>query len=264
MKNVIILTKRFDGTVSQFAFNLNKQIKDCSVTIIIEETHTTLFDKLVNQYKNVKKHGLIWFPYRLFVLIRKIFSSSQHPVSSEPSEDILIENGVEILEVADYHDDIFLESLRAKKPTLGIVFGTGILKPKLFEIPEQGMINIHQGKIPDYRGQPPAFWELYNSESEVGLSVHCVAEKLDAGDLIFQTSLPISESDTIESLQTKLDKIVINEVPTVANDFIMGLVKPVKIDTKIGKVYSKPTLRQMYKLTKLRKKLMKNTVKIRK
>jgi methionyl-tRNA formyltransferase len=61
-------------------------------------------------------------------------------------------NGAEILIVDDIHSEPALDFVRRIDADLGLVFGTKILKPSLFEIPKQGSINIHKRKVPDYRG----------------------------------------------------------------------------------------------------------------
>lgn len=74
---------------------------------------------------------------------------------------------------------------------LGILIGTAIIKPDVFGIPRLGMINLHQGNIPHYRGVPPAFWEHYNKEKEMYITVHTVVKKLDAGYILEEEKFSI-------------------------------------------------------------------------
>ena len=87
---------------------------------------------------------------------------------------------------------------------LGIVLGTRILKARTFRIPRMGCINLHKGKVPEYRGMPPGFWELYDGVSSAGVSVHFVDEGLDTGDIVATGSLSILKTETPESLLEKL------------------------------------------------------------
>ncbi len=66
-----------------------------------------------------------------------------------------------------------------------------IIKESVFSIPRFGSINIHQGLAPIYRGGPTVFWELFNGENEIGITVHFVAPKVDTGDIILQKTLPL-------------------------------------------------------------------------
>jgi methionyl-tRNA formyltransferase len=101
---------------------------------------------------------------------------------------------VEHLHVADFHEENCRTALRERAPDLGVLAGTYILRPEVFEIPRLGCINLHSGKAPEYRGAAPAFWELYNGEHEVGITVHRVVASLDAGDIIAQETFPLDNA----------------------------------------------------------------------
>jgi folate-dependent phosphoribosylglycinamide formyltransferase PurN len=100
--------------------------------------------------------------------------------------------GVSVHFLSNYHTEEAMELMRAAEADLGIVWGTNILKECVFRIPRLGSINIHQGLAPYYRGGPPVFWELYNGEREIGMTVHFVESKVDTGDIIVQETLPLT------------------------------------------------------------------------
>jgi methionyl-tRNA formyltransferase len=77
------------------------------------------------------------------------------------------------------------------KADLGVVAGTYILRESVFALPRLGSINLHSGKAPEYRGAAPAFWELYNGEREVGITIHRVTAALDAGHILRQETFPL-------------------------------------------------------------------------
>ena len=91
----------------------------------------------------------------------------------------------------DIHSEDALSHVRSLDPALGLVYGGPILKPELFTIPELGMLGIHHGKVPDYRGKKTTFWALYNGETEVGVIIQKISDKLDAGDIIRQSTLSV-------------------------------------------------------------------------
>src|SRR5262249_20229642 len=82
--------------------------------------------------------------------------------------------GVPVHFLPNYHTEEAMGLMRAAEADLGIVWGTNILKECVFRIPRLGSINIHQGLAPYYRGGPAVFWELYNGEREIGVTVHFV------------------------------------------------------------------------------------------
>jgi len=99
--------------------------------------------------------------------------------------------GVAVHFLSNYHTEEAMGLMRAADADLGVVWGTNILKECVFRIPRLGSINIHQGLAPYYRGGPPVFWELYNGEREIGVTVHFVESKVDTGGIIVQETLPL-------------------------------------------------------------------------
>ena len=126
---------------------------------------------------------------------------------------------------SDVHAAESLEYVRGLRPDLGIVFGTPILKPMLFEIPRLGSINLHQRKVPDYRGSGPiGLWEMLDGQKEIGVTVHRVLQKLDAGGVIRSTTIPIEPFDTIRSLGMKAHVVGIDLLTESVADFARGTV----------------------------------------
>lgn len=126
----------------------------------------------------------------------KIFSRSSRngdppPQSPDQTERAAARNGVPVIPVENFHSPDSIEKMSSIGPDLGVVYGTNIIKESVFSLPRLGSINLHQGLAPYYRGGPPVFWELFNGESEIGLTVHFVAAKVDTGDIILQRKLPL-------------------------------------------------------------------------
>ncbi len=119
---------------------------------------------------------------------------------------------------ADFHSSEALEFMRTLGADLGLVYGTRILRPSLFTIPRHGSINIHKRKVPDYRGGGPVgLWELIDGQPEIGVTVHEVTEKLDAGQVVNAATIPIEPFDTLSSLALKAH--------VVGNDLLVKSVR---------------------------------------
>jgi peptidoglycan/xylan/chitin deacetylase (PgdA/CDA1 family) len=117
----------------------------------------------------------------------------------------------------DCHGEESLAFVRSLDADLGLVYGTRILKPCLFRIPRHGSINIHKRKVPDYRGGGPVgLWEMLDGQPEIGVTVHEVEEKLDAGAIVNAATIAIEPFDTLRSLATKAH--------VVANDLLVRSV----------------------------------------
>ncbi len=134
--------------------------------------------------------------------------------------------GRSIRVTTDVHNEDSLDFVRGLRPDLAIVYGTPILKPKLFELPRLGSINIHQRKLPDYRGGGPiGLWELLDDQPEIGVTIHRVVKSLDAGAIIGSGVIPIEPFDTLESLALKAHVIGIDLLTQAVADFARGEVQ---------------------------------------
>jgi peptidoglycan/xylan/chitin deacetylase (PgdA/CDA1 family) len=125
---------------------------------------------------------------------------------------------------------------------LGLSLAAPILKPGTFEIPTLGTINLHKGKLPDYRGMPPAFWEIRAGESEVGVSVHYVEKGLDTGPLVKSGSVPIERFSSPAGLLVALDEMGHDLVCKATIDILAG-DRESKPQEEGGRTNSRPKLK---------------------
>jgi peptidoglycan/xylan/chitin deacetylase (PgdA/CDA1 family) len=166
-------------------------------------------------------------------------------------------NGAELFVTPDIHADPALDFVRRVNPDLGLVFGTRILKPALFEIPKQGSINIHKRKVPDYRGGGAVgLWELLDDQKEIGVTVHRVEAKVDVGGVIRWARIPIEPFDDLESLALKADVVGADLIVAVIRDFASGTVTetPQSGPSKLFRAPAAEDLLQMKKKIAARRK----------
>jgi methionyl-tRNA formyltransferase len=86
-----------------------------------------------------------------------------------------------------------LATLRASEPdlVLSIRYG-GILREQAIAIPRLGVINLHSGALPAYRGVMASFHAMLNGEKELGTSLHYISDSnIDTGAVLGQTRLPV-------------------------------------------------------------------------
>src|SRR5262249_58281079 len=72
--------------------------------------------------------------------------------------------------------------LRALRPDVLLSFAFPYrLPPEILDVPRLGGFNVHGGKLPEYRGPQPVFWEILNREPEGAVTVHRLDEQFDHG-----------------------------------------------------------------------------------
>jgi len=92
--------------------------------------------------------------------------------------------------VPDIHAPEVLREVAALEPELGLVYGSPILKPELYEIPRRGSLGIHHGKMPHYRGKKTTFWAMANGEATAGVTIQKIGRGLDTGCIVQQGEVP--------------------------------------------------------------------------
>lgn len=82
-----------------------------------------------------------------------------------------------------------------------------IIKQHILDMPKIGCINIHTSLLPKYRGAAPIQRAIMSGEVESGVTIMHMVKKMDAGDIITQVIVPISESMTFDELEASLLKV---------------------------------------------------------
>ncbi|MFO1241949.1 MAG: formyl transferase [Rickettsiales bacterium] len=109
-----------------------------------------------------------------------------------------------------------LAYLRAFTPDLilSIRFGQ-IFKPPAIGIPRLGIVNLHSGILPEYRGVLATFWALLQGEKEIGCTLHYVTDDtIDTGAIIDMHRLPVN---TRHSLAWHIMQLYAGSVPMIAS-----------------------------------------------
>jgi methionyl-tRNA formyltransferase len=73
-----------------------------------------------------------------------------------------------------------------------------IFRADILRVPRLGCINIHSGRLPVYRGMMPTFWQMLHGEPNVTVTVHEMAERLDAGAVLGTATVPIVPNDSLD------------------------------------------------------------------
>lgn len=106
--------------------------------------------------------------------------------------------------IVDNFNDKQCEQLFKKiKPDIIILGGCySIIRGNIIKIPKLGILNVHPGLLPKYRGVSVVQWAIYN-EDAIGVTVHFVDEGVDTGGIVEQKEIAINKNDTLKSLRTR-------------------------------------------------------------
>jgi len=121
-----------------------------------------------------------------------------------PVKSLAEKNKLDVLQPLELKEPSFLKRLSAYNADLFCVVAFRILPEEVFSIPQAGCINLHGSLLPKYRGAAPINWAIINGEIETGLTTFFIRRRVDTGDLLLQSQLPIGPDETFEELYNRM------------------------------------------------------------
>jgi methionyl-tRNA formyltransferase len=109
-----------------------------------------------------------------------------------------------------------------------------IFNEELINSSKFGTINLHAGKLPNYRGGSPLNWQIINGEKKIGISIVKMCKELDAGDIYSSKIFRLTKKDNIKTVHNKANLFFSKMTIDVINKIYSG-IQPVpqkKIGTK--------------------------------
>jgi len=87
---------------------------------------------------------------------------------------------------------------------LVVGFGTSYVRARTLARTPRGILNLHTGLLPEYRGVKSEFWALLSQEPDAtGWTLHYMSPELDAGDIVIRKPVE-SQNDDPASLRARL------------------------------------------------------------
>ena len=128
-------------------------------------------------------------------------------VQSSPVHELANHNNIKVNFPTRLDEEAF-DLIKSYKPDLIIVMAYGLLIPtKILNFPQYGCINIHVSLLPRWRGASPIEHTLLNGDTETGITIIKLIEKLDAGPIIVQKKIPVVENINKDDLSDTLTQL---------------------------------------------------------
>lgn len=121
-----------------------------------------------------------------------------------PVKTLALKHNLNILQPIKIRDEY--EQLLTLGADLIVTAAYGQILPKalLAGLPA---INVHGSLLPSYRGGAPIQYSLFDGVARTGITIMDMVYKMDAGDIILQESVDITEDDNYETLSKKLSLV---------------------------------------------------------
>lgn len=148
-------------------------------------------------------------------------------VSQSAVKKYALSKELKVLQPEKLKDADFLAELNSLGADLFVVVAFRILPEVVWSMPPKGTFNLHGSLLPDYRGAGPINWAVLNGEAETGVTTFFLKQKVDTGDIIDQTAMPIFENETAGELHDRMME--------VGADLVLKTVKAIEAGTATSK-----------------------------
>ncbi|MGL5970176.1 MAG: bifunctional UDP-4-amino-4-deoxy-L-arabinose formyltransferase/UDP-glucuronic acid oxidase ArnA [Kluyvera sp.] len=115
------------------------------------------------------------------------------------------EQGIAVYAPEDVNHPLWVDRIRAMNPDVIFSFYyRNLISNDILSLVPKGAFNLHGSLLPKYRGRAPLNWVLVNGEKETGVTLHRMTQRADAGDIVAQQTVAITDTDVALSLHRKL------------------------------------------------------------
>ncbi|MFQ3235099.1 MAG: methionyl-tRNA formyltransferase [Paraglaciecola sp.] len=132
--------------------------------------------------------------------------------------------------------------IQANQPDLILCIRFGvILQPQVISLPQYGVLNLHSGVLPDYRGVMATFWAMLNDEPQLGSTLHYISDKrIDTGEVVATTKMAVNKASCYLAQVLKLYVGGCEQVLRAVNTIDQGQLPKAIPQAAGGNYYSFP------------------------
>ena len=99
----------------------------------------------------------------------------------------------------------WIARIAAMRPDLILsVYYRHLISPEILDLAPLGAFNLHGSLLPKYRGRVPINWAVIHGEPRIGVTLHRMVKRADAGAIVDQQGVEIAPRDTAEQAFRKV------------------------------------------------------------
>ena len=246
LKTVLLYNRGHMGSMIVLNKILKMKCYDVSAVVRVNSVDFTA-KGCVKLRKNLKKTG---FLFALMLLIQTLVQGFVYLLAcllpcfknrKLSSNELIKKHKIDFHDSEDINSEETLNFLKKQEPDLLIsAYFPQILKPEALSVPLKGVLNIHPGLIPEYKGAMAYFWAVKNESAHAGVSVHWMDEGIDTGPLLARKSFKIGP-------KTSQDKVLI-KTAIVGSSLLGRIGKKLQKGKKIKNIDTSNCRQKYYSL----------------
>lgn len=136
--------------------------------------------------------------------------------------------GIQTLQPQNLKSPAFLSALNDWSCDVFIVVAFRMLPESVWNAPPYGSINLHASLLPQLRGAAPIQWAIMHGLKKTGITTFSLQHEIDAGDILMQEEIDISNDETAASLHDKLLDRGKELVIATLNHLAQGKLRPLE------------------------------------
>jgi methionyl-tRNA formyltransferase len=91
----------------------------------------------------------------------------------------------------------WIERIAALRPDLILsVYYRTMIGSRILALPRLGAFNVHGSLLPRYRGRAPINWAVLHGETRIGMTLHRMVRRADAGAIVDQEGIDLGPRDS--------------------------------------------------------------------
>jgi len=146
-------------------------------------------------WRHLRRSGRRFVPYLFVNFVLPSLAARLH--GQRGLADFARARDIALLQVEDVNGPACHAALLAARPDVILSFHFDqIFTLETLALAPMGGVNIHPSLLPRHRGPIPVFWALQEAPGATGISIHRIAARIDAGEVLAQRAhaLPLGVS----------------------------------------------------------------------
>lgn len=166
----------------------------------------------------------------------------KHVLTASPVKQVAVAHDIEVLQPEKISGSPEMARAIELAPDLIVTAAFGQFLPtKLLKAAKVAAVNVHASLLPKYRGGAPVHYAIMNGDSETGVSIMFMEKKMDAGAVLAQRAIPITDQDDVGTMFAKLSDLGRDLLLETLPKLLAGELTPVPQDE--SQVSFSPTIK---------------------
>ena len=138
-------------------------------------------------------------------------------------DDFAKQHNVPLIKSRNVNDEAVVEEIcRRELDWLFIIGWSQIARKEVLNAPRIGCVGMHPTLLPKGRGRASIPWAILKGLTETGVTMFCLDEGVDTGDIIAQQVIPLDEGITATELYGKVNDAHIRLIRDNWEDILNG------------------------------------------